>query len=88
MGMNEEQIKKFKEKIYDPYSEAWSIMKFLKDSDLSKDSTWEEYVNKCNAFGEKYGTDGYYKSLCGVLLDCGFEVGKIMRGEKQVTDLL
>ena len=81
MGMNEEQIKDFKEKIYNPYTEAWIIMKFLKDSDLSQDSTWEEYVNKCNAFGEKYGRNGYYGSLCRVLVDCGSEVGKSMRGK-------
>ena len=79
MGLSYQE--KFKEIIYEPYLEAWTIMKFLRDADLEDDNTWEIYVDKCNKFEEKYGTKGYYGSLCRVLVDCGSEVGKTMRGK-------
>ena len=81
MGLSYQE--KFKEAIYEPYLEAWTIMKFLRDANLKDDNTWDEYVKKCDAFGEKYGTKGYYGSLCRVLVDCGSEVWKIVEGENK-----
>lgn len=86
--MNEEQLKKFKDQIYNPYLEAWSIIASLKEMDLSLDSSWKKYMSACDAFYNKY-KNGYYKpvfreycfSLYRVMLDAGDCAKKVWDGE-------
>lgn len=77
MGMTDEQKNIFKKIIYDPYSEAWFLMKELRDSDLDTDKAWEDYVDKIDAFGKKHTTE-IGQSIYRILLDTGTEVRRIM----------
>lgn len=74
--MTEKQLKKFKEAIYNPYTEAWTVMKSLRDSDLSKQSTWDEYMKKCELFKAKYNTE-IGGSIYRVMLDAGDETKRV-----------
>lgn len=74
--MTEQGLNKFKQIIYDPYTEAWVIMKAMRDKEPKDDAFWEDYMKKCDAFKEKYPTE-IGGSIYRVLLDCGSEVGRI-----------
>lgn len=76
--MTEQGLNKFKQIIYDPYTEAWVIMKAMRDKEPKDDAFWKDYTEKCNAFKEKYPTE-IGESIYRVLLDCGSEVGRIER---------
>ena len=73
----EEFINEFKKRIYDPYTEAWTLMKQLRDSDYTQDA-WDEYLKQCESFLSKHPTE-IGNSIYRVLLDCGSEVGRIVR---------
>ena len=66
----EEFENKYKEIIYNPYTEAWQIMKTLRSADLESDKTWEEYMKKCDDFRAKYPTE-IGGSIYRVMLDNG-----------------
>ena len=74
--MTEQQLNKFKQIIYDPYTEAWSIMKAMRDIEPKDDAFWKDYMDKCDAFKAKYPTE-IGGSIYRVLLDAGSEVGRI-----------
>ena len=69
----------FKEKIYAPYTEAWTVMKTLKQADLSSQKTWDDYMAKCDEFKAKYPSE-IGGSIYRVMLDCGSECRRIMDG--------
>ena len=77
--MTEKQLEKFKKIIYEPYLEAWNIMKELRQADLTKQETWDSYMNKCEAYRSKY-TNEMSRSLYRVMLDCGDEAKRITNG--------
>jgi len=76
--MTEKSLNKFKQVIYDPYTEAWTIMKAMRDAEPKDDKFWEDYKAKCDAFKAKYKTE-IGGSIYRVLLDAGSEVGRIER---------
>jgi hypothetical protein len=78
MGLNDKEKQEFKKTVYDPYSEAWTIMKFLRDADITSQATWDEYMNKCNEFNSKFVSE-IGESIYRVLLDCGSEVSRIVK---------
>lgn len=76
--MTQEQFnQRYKEVIYEPYTEAWAIMKTLKEADLTKDSVWKDYFDKCNEFEKKYPNE-IGGSIYRVMLDCGSECKRIL----------
>ena len=76
--MTEQQLEKFKERVYDPYIEAWSIIKAFRDVDPRTDDDWERYIDACNKFATKYPTE-IGDSICRVMIDAGSEIGHIER---------
>ena len=76
--MTEQQLERFRQRIYNPYKEAWVIIKAFRDIDPKTDDVWEEYINKCNEFAAKYPTE-IGDSICRVMIDAGSEVGRIER---------
>ena len=74
--MTEAQLKKFKEVIYDPYTEAWAIIKEMRDTEIKDNKFWHEYNLKCYAFRKKYPSE-IGGSIYRLLLDAGSEVGRI-----------
>lgn len=79
MAMIKEQSEQFKQRVYDPYAEAWSIMKSLRDSNLTEDD-WYDYDEKCKEFLKNHLTE-IGESIYRVLLDCGSEVARIVEGK-------
>lgn len=73
--MTEKQLEKFKEVIYDPYTEAWAIIKEMRDANRD-DKFWQEYNNKCYEFRKKYPSE-IGGSIYRLLLDAGSEVARI-----------
>lgn len=76
--MTEAQLNKFKQIIYDPYTEAWTIMKSMRDAEPKDEKFWNDYMAKCDAFKAKYSSE-IGGSIYRVLLDAGSEVGRIER---------
>ena len=74
--MQEKQIEQFREIVFDPYNEAWQIMKWMRDKEPKDDKFWEEYMAKCDAFHDKFKSE-IGGSIYRVLLDAGSEVGRI-----------
>ncbi len=85
--MNKEQLGKFKEKLYEPYLEAWGIVATLREADLSQDDVWNKYFESCNAFYDKYKNSfhpamrEFCSSLYRVMLDAGDCAKKVWDGE-------
>ena len=77
--VNKEQLDRFKKEIYDPYLKAWEIMGSLRDKDLDKQKTWNEWNKKCDKFFKTYDNE-YCKSLYRVILDTGDYAMKIWKG--------
>ena len=78
VDMTEEQLNKFKQRIYDPYNKAWRIIQTLKSADLSKQETWENYMKACDDFKAEFPSE-IGGSIYKVLLDAGSETGRINR---------
>lgn len=76
--MTEENLNKFKQIIYEPYTEAWTIMKAMRDAEPKDDKFWNDYMKKCDDFKAKYPSE-IGGSIYRVLLDAGSEVGRIER---------
>ncbi len=70
----------FKDRIYNPYTKAWHIMKTLKEADLREQATWDAYMNECDKFKEQYGNTEIGGSIYRVMLDAGSEAKRIWEG--------
>ena len=78
MELTKEQKQDFKKRVYEPYTEAWNIMKTLRDAENYSQETWDKYMAKCYEFQSKYPSD-IGSSIFRVMIDCGSEVGKIAK---------
>ena len=74
--MTAKQLEEFKNRIYEPYSEAWSIMKYMRDYEPKDDAFWKSYMSKCEEFLKNHPNE-YGSSIYRVLLDAGSEVKRI-----------
>lgn len=81
MELNETELDKFKQVIYDPYSEAWKIIKWMRDTNPKDDKFWDEYTTKALNFPKEYGNTEISKSIARVILDAGTEYQRI-KGQK------
>ena len=79
--MTDEEKARFKSVIYDPYAEAWAIMKWMRDTEPKDDKFWGEYYDKATKIPEKYGNTEISKSISRVVLDAGSEYQRI-KGQK------
>lgn len=75
--MTDKQLNKFKQVIYDPYVEAWELMKKMRDTEPKNDLFWEWYFAEAEKFKDKYNTE-IGGSIYRLLLDAGSEVGRII----------
>ncbi len=75
--MTEAQLNKFKQVIYDPYTEAWEIMKKMRDTEPKNESFWQWYVKRTDDFKAKYPSE-IGGAIYRVLLDAGSEVQRIL----------
>lgn len=76
--MNDVELSKFKERIYEPYTEAWTLMKNMRDTEPKDNEFWKKYMDDCYAFRKKYDTEIGH-SIYRVLLDAGSEVYRIAK---------
>lgn len=76
MGLNDKQLDEFKKRVFDPFKEAWEIMKDLKTLDIQTDDGMKAYDDKCEAFRKKYDCE-IGGSIYRVLLDAASEVSRI-----------
>ena len=77
MGLNDKQLDEFRKRVFDPFKEAWEIMKDLKTLDIQTDAGMKAYDDKCEAFRKKYPTE-IGGTIYRVLLDAASEVGRIL----------
>ena len=77
--MTDSEKELFKKNIFEPYSEAWEIMKKMRDTEPKDDKFWDDYTKKATEFPSKYGNSEISQSISRVLLDAGSEVSKIGR---------
>ena len=76
--MDKQQFDKgFREVIYDPYVEAWELMKKMRDTEPKNELFWEWYIAETNKFKDKYKTE-IGGSIYRVLIDAGSEVSRIL----------
>lgn len=79
--MTEKELAKFKQRIYDPYCEAWNVMKWMRDTEPKDDKFWQEFTLKALNFPMQYGDSEIAKSISRVILDAGSEYQKIIKGQ-------
>ena len=80
MVMTEQEKLKFAEIVYQPYVEAWNLMKKLRDSELDWDKAVEDYIREADAFKSKYKTE-IGASLYRVIIDTPDEIKRLKSGK-------
>ena len=76
--VNEQQMELFKKRVHTPYTEAWVMIKEMRDTENKDDKYWDEYMNKCKSFSERYPYE-IGQSICRILYDAMDEVIRIER---------
>lgn len=79
--MTEEQMKKFKESVFTPYTEAWNMIKAMRDTKEKNDDFWEKYLSDALSFPEKFDNSEIARSLVRVIIDAGDEYARIERAK-------
>ena len=72
--------KDFKEKVYTPYNEAWSLLKPLQKlrSKATEDNkAWEDWVRNIDKYRDKYSDNPFALAVYKMLLDAGDVIGKM-----------
>lgn len=82
--MTEQELDKFKQIVYEPYSEAWKIIKWMRDTEPKDDKFWDDYATKALNFPKKYGYTEISQSIARVILDAGTEYQRL-KGKKSVS---
>lgn len=72
------KLDEFKKRIFEPYKEAWEMIKPLSEMKNKDEKFWDDYMNKCDDFKAKYPSE-VGGSIYRVLLDVGSEVSRIER---------
>ena len=80
--MTQSELEKFKEVIYKPYTEAWELMKYMRDKEPKNESFWQDYFARCEDFNRKYSSE-IGGSIYRVLLDAGSEVMRIGKMQEE-----
>ena len=60
----------WKQKVYDPYLEAWKILKLIQHgSHHGTDELWEQFNKEAIRLSHTYPQNRYIESLCQMLLE-------------------
>lgn len=78
--MDEEQLNKFRQEIYEPFAKAWDIVGRLRAMDLDEQPTWDKYMESLKEFEIQY-PDKLGTTLYRVLLDAGDYAKRIWDGK-------
>lgn len=78
--MTEQQMNEFKASVYEPYTEAWKLIKEMRDAKVKDDAFYEECIKKINTFPQKYNNSEISQSIARIIIDALDEIGRI---EKQ-----
>ena len=68
----------FKAKIYEPYLEAWKILKLIQNADQTSksDKQWQLYIKEIDSFKAKYPDNKIVDELITFLLNAGDIIAK------------
>ena len=74
---------KWKTEIYEPYLEAWKILKLIQYADQTSDSDeqWQRYMKEIDKLSKTYPEDPFVDKLIRFLLDAGDVIAKENRKE-------
>lgn len=62
----------FRKKIYNPYLEAWKIMKLVQyGQHFGTDDLWDKFVREAERLNHAYPRNKYIDQLCQLLLTAG-----------------
>lgn len=78
--MTEQQMNEFKASVYEPYTEAWKLIKEMRDAEVKDDAFYEMCIKKINTFPQKYNNSEISQSIARIIIDALDEIGRI---EKQ-----
>ena len=73
-------MNEFKASVYEPYTEAWKLIKEMRDAEVKDDVFYETCMDKINAFPQKYNNSEISQSIARIIIDALDEIGRI---EKQ-----
>ncbi len=72
--------KTFKEKIYEPYSESWKIIKILQEA-YNKPELFTKYIDEVQQYADKYAGNEFAELLRKqLLLNADDVISKMERG--------
>ena len=73
----------FKAKIYEPYLEAWKILKLIQYADQTDNTAdqWERYKSEIDRLSKTYPDNKYINGLIDLLLDAGDYIAKVNTNE-------
>ena len=68
----------FKAKIYEPYLEAWKILKLIQYADQTSDSDeqWQRYMREIDRLQKTYPDNKFVEQLITLLLNAGDIIAK------------
>ena len=70
--------KRFKEEIYNPYQEAWVLVKQLQNMSSTGDhAEWEKWNEETLKFLKKYDDNPFGHAVFRLLTDAGDVIGKM-----------
>ena len=71
----------FKSDIYQPYNEAWKILKLIQYADQTADSDaqWQRYMKEIDRLSKTYPDNKFVEKLITLLLDAGDVIAKMNR---------
>lgn len=70
--------KKFILNVYNPYSEAWKLIKPLQNlNSKENEAEWKKWVESIDEFHDKYADNPFALSVYKMLLDAGDVIGKM-----------
>lgn len=74
---------KWKSTIYEPYLEAWKILKLIQyaDQTANSDFQWQCYIKEIDRLAKTYPDNNFVEKLIALLLDAGDVIAKQNRKE-------
>ena len=68
----------FKAKIYEPYLEAWKILKLIQNADQTSnsDEQWQRYMREIDRLQKTYPDNKFVEQLITLLLNAGDIIAK------------
>ena len=79
----------FSQKIYQPYNEAWKILKLIQFADQTSDSDaqWQRYMKEIDRLATTYPDNKFVEKLITLLLDAGDVIAKMNRRPEEQNEM-